>query len=104
MGGYVPNGVSQAVTVPALTLAFIISTLLGAGAHLLVGGDAKRLATLLIAGWVGFALGQIAGVLFQVNIFSFGVLKVLPAVAGSLIAITVVIVLTTRRTRKRKPV
>jgi uncharacterized membrane protein YeaQ/YmgE (transglycosylase-associated protein family) len=92
------------LTVPVLTLAFIISTLLGAGAHLLVGGDAKRLASLLIAGWIGFAFGQIIGVLFQLNVFSFGVLKMLPGVVGSLTAIALVIVLTTRRTRKRKSV
>jgi hypothetical protein len=46
---------------PTLTFGFVIATLIGAGFHLVLGGDARRLAMFLIAGWIGFALGQLVG-------------------------------------------
>lgn len=86
---------------PSLIFAFVVSTLLGALAHLLVGGDARRLASLLIAAWLGFALGQALGTLFGIRALSIGALHMAAALSGSLAALTVTIVLTLRRPRAR---
>lgn len=89
------------MSTPSLIFAFVVSTLLGALAHLLAGGDARRLATLLIAGWLGFAAGQGLGTLFGIRALSIGSLHMAAALSGSLIALTVTIMLTLRRPRPR---
>lgn len=89
------------MSAPALIFAFVISTLISAIVHLIVGGDAKRLATMLIAGWIGFAIGQVIGVVFQVNMLNIGALRILPAVTCTIAALVIVILLTGRRARRR---
>jgi hypothetical protein len=42
------------MTVPTAVFGFIVATLFGAGFHLAFGGDMRRLALLLLAGWLGF--------------------------------------------------
>lgn len=86
-----------------LTFAFILATLLGALFHLIVGGDARRLALFLLAGWFGFAIGHLVGVALEINIFNIGTLRVLPAGIGSLIALIVALLLTAQRPRRRQP-
>ncbi len=85
---------------PTLTFAFIIATLLGAGFHFVVGGDIRRLAMFLLAGWVGFALGHMLGVLFEINILNIGTLRVVPAAAGALVALIAAFVLTADRAQR----
>ena len=82
---------------PSLTLGFILATLYGAAWHVLFGGDARRLAFFLIAGWLGFALGQFAGVAFTVTIFDVGPLHTLSATIGALLALFLARLLTGRR-------
>jgi hypothetical protein len=41
----------------------------------------------LLAGWLGFALGQIAGALLGIDIFRIGSLHTLTAVAGAVTAL-----------------
>ncbi|MBE2185134.1 MAG: hypothetical protein IAE89_17010 [Anaerolineae bacterium] len=89
------------MSAPSLIFAFVISTLISAIIHLIVGGDAKRLASLLIAGWIGFAIGQVIGVIFQMNLLNIGALRMLPAVVCTLAALVIVILLTGRRARRR---
>jgi hypothetical protein len=72
------------VTFPAVTLGFILATLYGAVFHLLVGGDARRLAIYLISAWAGFALGQIAGTVLNVNLLNIGTLHLLTGTAVSI--------------------
>jgi hypothetical protein len=86
---------------PTLTLGFILATLFGAVFHLIVGGDARRLALFLIAGWIGFGLGHLVGVAFEIDLIAIGTLRVLTAGIGALIALVVALVLTSNRTRKR---
>jgi hypothetical protein len=46
------------MTLPALLLGLLISTLYGALFHLVRGGGASRLLLYLILGWAGFWAGQ----------------------------------------------
>lgn len=81
--------------------AFIIATLYGALFHLLVGGDARRLTLFLLAGWLGFAMGQLMGDTFVVGAFTIGELRIIPASLGALLALIVALVFTTDRARRR---
>lgn len=72
---------------PSITFAFILATIFGVVFHLIVGGDVRRLALFLLAGWLGFALGQIAGVLLGVTFLSIGPLHTVSASAGALTAL-----------------
>lgn len=87
---------------PTLTFAFILATLIGALFHLIVGGDARRLALFLLSGWLGFAVGHVVGVALEINLFNIGTLRALPAGVGSLIALVVALLLTAQRPRKRQ--
>lgn len=87
---------------PALTLGFIVATLLGTTFHMVVGGDARRLALFLLSGWIGFALGQLFGQMFGVSILRIGQLYFFSAVLGGLVALVVAFVLTRRERRKRE--
>lgn len=90
---------------PTLTFGFVIATLLGAGFHLIFGGDARRLAMFLLAGWVGFTLGHLAGSILDfvlLNAFNVGTLRLLPAVLGAIIALMFTRIVTSRgRNRNR---
>ncbi len=86
---------------PTLTFAFILATLFGAAFHLIFGGDARRLAVFLLSSWIGFGLGQIIGVTFQINVYMIGALRVVSASLGSIVALTAASFLTSKRLRKR---
>lgn len=86
---------------PTVVFGFILATLLGASFHLVFGGDARRLAVFLLAGWAGFGIGHVVGVLFGINFLNIGTLRVVAATAGAFIALTTTLVLTPKRPRKR---
>jgi uncharacterized membrane protein YeaQ/YmgE (transglycosylase-associated protein family) len=86
---------------PSITFGFIIATLLGACFHLIFGGDARRLALFLLAGWIGFGLGHFLGILFEIDLFNVGSLRMLSAVVGALTALTVARLMSSNRTRRR---
>ncbi|MFW5771809.1 MAG: hypothetical protein ACOCZH_00695 [Phototrophicaceae bacterium] len=86
---------------PTLTFGFVFATLLGALFHLMLGGDVRRLALFLLAGWVGFALGHLAGVAFGVSLFSVGALRMLPATIGALALLVLAHALTSRTAKRR---
>lgn len=60
------------VTLPALFLGFIISTLIGALFHLWRGGGPGRLILYLMLGWLGFWFGQFLAVRFNISFASVG--------------------------------
>jgi len=89
---------------PNTTLAFILATLYGAAFHLIMGGDARRLALFLLSGWVGFTLGHLLGVAFEIDILNIGTLRIVSASLGAIIALVVAHVLTSNRaSRKSSP-
>jgi uncharacterized membrane protein YjjP (DUF1212 family) len=72
---------------PILTFSFITATLIGAAFHVLVGGDVRRFALYLIAAWLGFGVGHLAGVVFSLNLLNIGSLHLLPAMMGAGLAL-----------------
>ncbi len=88
---------------PNATLAFILATLLGAAFHLLTGGDARRLALFLLAGWIGFGLGHTLGVVMDINLFNIGTLRIVAAIAGAIIALLAAAFFTGNRRTRRAP-
>ncbi len=72
---------------PALFLSAVLATLYGAGFHLWQGGSARRLALYLLAAWVGFAVGHIAGNALGLRLWMIGPLNMLAATLGSTLAL-----------------
>ncbi len=71
---------------PAFTFGLLIATFYGALAHVLLGGDGRRLLALVIASWIGFAIGQGLGQIMGINALAVGPIRVLAASLGSFIA------------------
>lgn len=86
---------------PTTIFGFILATLFGAGFHILVGGDVRRLALFLLAGWIGFGIGHLVGVLFSVNILNIGTLRVATATVGAIMALISAHLLTTDKSKTR---
>jgi hypothetical protein len=64
------------MTFPAFTLAFILATLSGALFHLMVGGDARRLALYLLTAWIAFGAGQLLANVLHIQVLAIGTLNV----------------------------
>jgi len=77
-----------------MVFSFILATLYGAVFHLVSGGDARRLALFLLAGWLGFALGHALGDLLDLTLLDIGPLHMLPATVGAWLALAVARLLT----------
>ncbi len=86
---------------PSVTFAFILATLYGAAFHLIVGGDARRLALFLLSGWLGFALGHIFGVIFALDLLDIGPLRIFSATLGALLAMLAARFLTGNRAKRQ---
>lgn len=71
---------------PAFALALILATLYGALTHLLLGGDGRRLAIMIVSGWVGFAIGQAIGQIMEIHVIAVGPLNLFTASLGAVIA------------------
>ena len=84
---------------PSFTFGFIVATLFGAAFHLLVGGDIRRLALFLLAGWLGFSLGHLLGTTLEINILNIGPLRIVAASVGAAIALFAAYALTSRTSR-----
>ncbi len=72
---------------PALVLAGLLSTAYGAAFHLIVGGRLRRLGLYLLAGWIGFGLGQVAGGRWDTGLLHIGPVYVFSATLGSWLAL-----------------
>jgi len=88
---------------PGLVFAFILSTLYGVFFHLAWGGDARRLALFLLCSWLGFGIGQVLGLVLEIDLLRLGALRVLPATFGSFFILFAVRALTTGQ-RRRHPI
>jgi hypothetical protein len=75
------------MTLPSLLFAFALSTLYGAGFHLWQGGSSRRLALYLLAGWLGFALGQLLGDRLGIHVLRLGQVNFFSATLASVIAL-----------------
>jgi hypothetical protein len=75
------------MTLQALLVGFALSTIYGAGFHLILGGSSRRLALYLLAGWLGFALGHFVGDALGITLLKVGVLNTFAATVGSAVAL-----------------
>lgn len=75
------------MTLPALILGIVLSTLFGALFHLWRGGSGGRLLLYLILGWLGFWAGHIAAQLLGWNFGKVGPLHLAPATFISLLVL-----------------
>lgn len=67
----------------ALILGFLVATAYAAVFHLIIGGPIRRLVIYLVAAWVGFAIGQLAGTMLNIDLFKLGTLHLLTASIGA---------------------
>ncbi|RMG85710.1 MAG: hypothetical protein D6712_08980 [Chloroflexi bacterium] len=86
---------------PFFVFGFVLATLIGALFHLFVGGDARKLALYLLAAWLGFGIGHLFGVMFDINMLNIGPLRVFAAIVGAIIALLIAYLFTTSRARRR---
>lgn len=86
---------------PIFVFAFVVATLIGAVFHFVFGGDARRMALFLLAGWIGFALGHAAGRSFDIAIYPIGELRIIPAIIGALFTLFAVLIFTSERRQSR---
>jgi hypothetical protein len=91
------------MTLQALLVGFALSTIYGAGFHLILGGGSRRLALFLLAGWLGFALGHFVGDALGITLLKVGVLNTFAATVGSAVALAAarVLVLADSAARER---
>ncbi len=82
---------------PTVVFGFILATLYGAAFHLIFGGNTRRLALYLLAGWLGFALGQVFGSAFAVRVFNIGAINTFAATLGAWLALFITRLLTGKR-------
>ena len=75
------------MTLPAFVGGALIATVLGASFHLIFGGNLWRLGLYLLAGWLGFALGQWAAGVTGVTVGRLGPLNLLSAMLGAVVAL-----------------
>ncbi|GAB4469671.1 MAG: hypothetical protein Kow00124_05070 [Anaerolineae bacterium] len=81
---------------PTFVFGLMIATLIGALAHLALGGNGRRLAAYTLAAWVGFAIGQTIGSIIGFNTLAIGQLNTLAGVLGALIGVAAAAVLAIR--------
>lgn len=79
---------------PSIVFSFLVATLLGSTFHLIVGGDARRLALFLLTSWVGFALGQIIGDVLMIDVYNIGAVHMFSTMSGAMSSLLVMWILT----------
>ena len=77
------------MTLPAILLGVVLSTLYGALFHAWRGGGLRKLAVLILLSWGGFWTGQIAGAALNMTIGRVGTLLLGPATAGSFLVLVI---------------
>lgn len=77
------------MSIPAIFLGLLLSTVYGALFHLWRGGNAGRLLLYLILAWIGFWLGQFAGNYLKISFDTLGQLHIAFATLGSLIFLAI---------------
>jgi hypothetical protein len=77
------------MTLPSLIFGIILSSLYGAGFHLIRGGNLGRLVLYLILAWAGFWAGHFLGGALGWTFASVGPLHIGTATLGSLLFLLV---------------
>jgi hypothetical protein len=77
------------MTLPAVALGVVLSTLYGTVFHFWRGGGLRKLAILILLSWIGFWAGQVAGAALNVTIGRVGTLLLGTATAGSILVLVI---------------
>ena len=75
----------QILLSPSLVLSVIIASAYAAFFNLWQGGSTRDLLIYLLAGWLGFAIGELAGDFVGMDILMIGGIHVLEGTIGSLV-------------------
>lgn len=75
------------ITASGLVLGFLLATAYGSGFHFILGGPSRKLVLYVLAAWIGFVIGHIAGDLLNVDLFKLGVVHLFSASLGAWIAL-----------------
>jgi hypothetical protein len=81
------------VSLPAVYLGLLISTLLGAAFHLLRGGTLSRLLLYVSTAWIAFFAGHWVASLLRWELGRVGSLNLFPAILATLIGLTAATIL-----------
>ena len=71
----------------------MLATFYGALMHFIFGGNGRRLLSLILATWIGFALGQAVGRVLDIRPLTIGVVNILGGSTGALIAAIIMLIL-----------
>jgi hypothetical protein len=74
---------------PALWLSIVLTLVYGMAFYLWRGGPIRQLGRDLVAGLVGFVLGQLAGTILHFRLLQVGQIYLVPATAGAISALLV---------------
>lgn len=77
------------MTIPALLFGILISTLMGAGMHVVVGGSPWRLGLFIFLGWVGFWAGHLLGAALGLTFLAVGPLNLGVALLGGILLLLI---------------
>ncbi|MFN2146395.1 MAG: hypothetical protein ACK2T7_13670 [Anaerolineales bacterium] len=77
------------MTIPSLLLGCVIAALLGAAAHLILGGGLGRLVLFLFIGLVAFWFGHVLGMILEIKFLNLGAIHLGTALPVTLIALAV---------------
>lgn len=72
------------MTYPAFLFGSLVSLLIGAFFHFIIGGNLKKLLFYLIISWIGFWVGHSIASQFGWFYFELGVIHLGPAILGSI--------------------
>ena len=80
--------------IPSVTISIVSGTCIGLLAHLVGGGDGRRLAFLILVSVVGFLIGETAGDILSIHVLALGPTNVLTGSIGAVLSAVIASILT----------
>jgi len=81
------DGVMDVILSPALWLSVLVAIVCSVLFYGWRGGGVRQLGRDVVVGLLGFGVGQLAGIYFQLDLFRLGQVRLLTGIAGALIAL-----------------
>ena len=83
------DGVLDFILSPALWLSVAVAAVCSVLFYGWRGGGVRQLGRDVVVGLLGFGIGQLAGIYFQLDLFRLGQVRLLTGIAGALLALFV---------------
>ena len=77
------------IAAAGLILAFLVSTVYGAGFHVLVGGRLVMVPIYLLCAWIGFAVGHFVGDALGLTTLRLGIVQLFSGSLGAWILLII---------------